>query len=62
VRRSSIERPSLFVVASDLLNYASDHGGSFPDDPDPYAALAKLFPAYTASGSELADFREIHAL
>src|SRR2546422_802651 len=42
------------TVDSDLQNYASDHDGWFPNADDPYSALAKLYPAYSASGYELA--------
>jgi hypothetical protein len=37
-----------------LQNYANDHGGAFPNDPEPSFALAKLYPEYSNSGIELA--------
>lgn len=43
------------LVDRALHDYASDHGGTLPDGPDPYSALAKLYPKYDGSdGSELA--------
>ena len=49
--RAAVLRSMYFA----LLNYASDHGGSFPSsEKGNYDALQKLFPDYTPSGIELA--------
>lgn len=42
------------IVDKLLHDYARDHGGALPDGPDGYSALAKLYPAYSTTGAELA--------